>query len=138
MSVRQQKVAAQIRRLVSMALLRQTHDPRITGLVTVTHVDVTPDLREAQVYVSVLQTTGSPKMVLAGLQSATRWLQDEVAEGLPLRTMPQMSFHLDDSLKKEAHILKQIDAVAAERVAKGPVPPEPKADDQSPPSPQTK
>lgn len=115
MNVRNQKIAAQIRRLVSNALMRQTHDPRISGLVTVTRVEVTPDLMEARVYVSIINSHGSPATVLHGLQSATCWLQDEIAEGLTTRTMPRLSFHLDESLKKEAEILRKINEVSQER-----------------------
>jgi ribosome-binding factor A len=115
MTIRQQKVAAQIRRLVSVALLKQTHDPRIGGLVTVTRVEVTPDLKEARIYVSILKTHGSAATVMHGLESATRWLQEEIQSGLPMRTMPRLSFKLDETLKKEAELLRQIDAVSRER-----------------------
>lgn len=115
MKIRQQKVAAQIRRLVSTVLQREVHDPRIDGLITVTKVEVTPDLKEARVYVSILKTHGSVTAVLHGLKSATRRIQNEVAEALPMRIAPHLSFHLDESLKKEAEILQKLDEVARER-----------------------
>ena len=68
-------------------LQRDVADPRIDGLVSVTRVEVTPDLREAKVYLSVLGGHRTPATVLEGIKSAGRHIQAEVAEashcGLP-------------------------------------------------------
>ena len=112
MSVRQQKVSAQIRRIVSELLLRGVADPRVDemrGLVSVTKVEVTPDLREARVYVSILTTQGTPATVFSGLKSATRSIQGAVAKALQMRSAPHLEFLLDETLKKEAELLKKID-----------------------------
>ena len=114
MTVRQQKIAAQIQRLVSQVLARDVADPRIGGLVTITRVHVTPDLREARVFVSVLGQKGPAATVLAGIRSAGRHIQSEVGHGLTLRMVPRLSFELDESLKKEAEILRQIDSLSRE------------------------
>lgn len=114
MTVRQQKVASQIRRLVSAVLARGIADPRIDGLITITRVHVTPDIREARVFVSILGQKGSAATVLAGIRSATRRIQSEVAKALPLRLMPHLSFELDENLKKEAEILQQINSLSRE------------------------
>jgi ribosome-binding factor A len=108
-SIRQQKVASQIQRIVATVLLRDVADPRIDGLVSVTRVEVTPDLREAQVHISVLAGKRTPETVIEGIRSAARHIQGEVASGLALRFVPHLSFHLDDSLKKEAEIFQKID-----------------------------
>ena len=107
--IRQQKVASQIQKIVAMALIKEVADPRVDGLVSVTHVEVTPDLHEAKVYLSVLGGKKTPETVLEGIKSAGRHIQGTVAQGLPLRFAPRLSFHLDDSLKREAEILKLID-----------------------------
>lgn len=133
-SVRQQKVAAQIRRIVSESLLREVGDPRVAdlqGMITVTRVDVTPDLADAKVYVSILTTKGTPKTVLSGLKSATRRIQGDVAKGLPIRVAPRLSFELDESLKKEAEILRTIDQVTREREANQKDQGDPAADNHS-------
>lgn len=121
MTVRQQKVAALIQRLVGMSLVRDLTDPRTTGLLTVTKVEVTPDLREARVYVSVLAAGGGAPAATAlqGLKSATRHIQAQVASSLSMRNVPRLQFFLDESLKKQAAVLQQLDKVAAERVARG-------------------
>jgi ribosome-binding factor A len=108
-TVRQLKVASQLKRLVAAVLQRDVADPRIDGLVSVTNVHVTKDLREAQVFISVLGGTRTPATVLEGIKSAGRHIQAEAAERLTLRYAPRLSFHLDESLKKQAKILKMID-----------------------------
>jgi ribosome-binding factor A len=114
-SVRQLKVASQIQRIVAMVLLRDVADPRVDGLVSVTRVEVTSDLREAKVFLSLLAATRPPATVLEGIKSAGRHIQAEVAENLALRYAPRLSFHLDESLKKQAEILQKIKEVAEER-----------------------
>ncbi len=116
-SVRQLKVASQIQRLVAMVLLRDVADPRIDGLVSVTRVQITPDLRDARVFLSVLGGTRTPATVLEGIQSAGRHIQGQVADALALRFAPRLSFHLDESLKKQAEILRQIDEAVRQDAA---------------------
>jgi ribosome-binding factor A len=108
-SVRQQKVASQIQRMVAEILLRELGDPRVDGLVSVTRVEMTPDLHEARVHLSVLGSTRPAATVLEGIRSAGRHIQSRVADGLALRFAPRLTFHLDDSLKREADLLKKID-----------------------------
>src|SRR4051812_29034015 len=107
--IRQLKVASQIQRIVATVLLRDISDPRVDGLVSVTRVEITKDLREAKVFLSVLAAQKTPETVIEGIRSAGRHIQAEVAEGLDLRYAPHLSFVLDDSLKKQAEILKKID-----------------------------
>ena len=116
-SVRQLKVASQIQRIIAMVLLRDVADPRVDGLVSVTRVETTSDLREAKVFLSLLGGTRTPTTVLEGIKSAGRHIQAEVAEGLNLRYAPRLSFHLDESLKKQAEILRKINEVAGDRAA---------------------
>ena len=108
-SIRQQKVGSQIQRIVATVLLRDVGDPRVDGLISVTRVDVTPDLREAKVHLSVMGGKRPPATVLEGIKSAGRHIQGEVGEGLALRFVPRLTFVLDESLKKQGEILKTID-----------------------------
>ena len=114
-SVRQLKVASQIQRIVAAVLQRDIADPRVDGLVSVTRVEITSDLREAKVFLSLMGNSRPPATVLEGIKSAGRHIQSEVAENLALRYAPRLSFHLDESLKKQAEILKMIQEVAAEK-----------------------
>ena len=114
-SIRQQKLNSQIQRIVAQVLQRDVADPRIDGLVSVTRVDITRDLRQAKVYVSILGGERTPATVLEGIRSAGRRIQGEVAENLALRFAPRLTFLLDESLKKQAEILKAIDEAVGHR-----------------------
>ena len=89
------------------ALLRRLKDPRISqgGMVSVTRVDTTGDLRQAKVYVSVLDKS-QERPVLQGLKSAAAFLRRESAGALQLRHAPELHFIADDSIAQGAHILQ--------------------------------
>jgi len=89
------------------ALIPNVKDPRVTGMISVTAVETTPDLRYAKVYVSVLDKAGA-KDVLKGLKSASGWLRRELGGALDLRYTPELSFVLDDSIDKGARILEML------------------------------
>jgi ribosome-binding factor A len=88
-------------------------DPRI-GMVTVTGVDVTPDLREARVYVSVLGSERKRRETLAGLASAHGVLQARINRELNLRRTPTLSFAYDESVEQGVRMTHLIDELAAE------------------------
>jgi ribosome-binding factor A len=88
-------------------------DPRI-GLVTVTGVRVTPDLREATVFVSVLGGAKRRRQTLAGLESAHGILQAQINRELNLRRTPTLTFSYDDSVERGVEMSKLIDEVTAE------------------------
>jgi ribosome-binding factor A len=107
---RAQKVAEAVREVVSMAILAELSDPRIRD-VTVTHVEVSGDLRYAKVHVSVMGNDTQQNLSLRGLQSAAGFLQAKVAERLELRYTPRLSFLLDQGVKKSiavARILREV------------------------------
>ena len=87
------------------ALLRTVKDPRVHGLVSITHVDTTPDLRYAKVFVSVLNQQDG-KEVIRGLKSAGGYLRRELGHALQLRYTPELQFIADDSIAYGAHILE--------------------------------
>ena len=129
-SVRQNKVAAQIQRIVASAIQRDIADPRVDGLVSVTKVDVTPDLREARVWLSVLASHRPPATVLAGIRSAGRRIQSEIADQLPLRHIPRLTYVLDETLKKQAEILRTINEAMADTRPSA----DPQASQETPPA----
>lgn len=98
------------------ALLPTVKDPRVSGMISVTAVETTPDLRYAKVYISVLDKSDSAQ-VLKGLKSAGGWLRRELGRALQLRYTPELVFALDDSIDKGAHILellRKVDAPSAD------------------------
>ncbi len=88
-------------------------DPRI-GMVTVTGVDVTPDLSEARVHVSVLGSERRREATLAGLESARGVLQARINRELSLRKTPALSFAYDDAVERGVRMTKLIDELTAD------------------------
>ena len=95
------RINEEIRKELS-ALLRTVKDPRVSeGMLTITRVDTTPDLRYSKIYVSVLEEARQ-KEAVKGLKSAGGWLRRELGSRLQLRYTPELVF--DDSLKYGAHM----------------------------------
>ena len=85
-------------------LIRTVKDPRVHGLVSITAVETTPDLRFCKVHVSVLDKS-DVKEVVKGLESAAGYLRRELGRALNLRYTPELQFVEDDSIDQGAHIL---------------------------------
>jgi len=98
-----QRVNEDIHRVLS-ALLQNIKDPRLRqGIVSVTAIDTTGDLRRSDVYLSAYGV-GSEKDFLRGLKSASGYLRRELGAALSLRYTPELSFHLDKSIERGAKI----------------------------------
>ncbi len=126
MSRRTLKAAEAIREVVSMTILREINDPRVQD-VTVTYVEVTPDMRQAKVHVSVMGGDTKQAMSLAGLRSAAGFFQSKIAKRIDTRYTPKLEFVLDMGVKKSieiASILKRVlpadEPVAAPSLAPSP------------------
>ena len=89
------------------ALIPTVKDPRVAGMISVTAVEVTQDLKYAKVYISVLDKNDSGQ-VLKGLKSAAGYLRRELGRALNLRNTPELTFFRDDSMAKGAHILEML------------------------------
>jgi ribosome-binding factor A len=104
------KAAEAIREVVGMAILADLKDPRIQN-VTVTHVEVSPDMRQAKVHVSVMGDEKAQQLSLHGLQSAAGFLQQKIAKRIDTRYTPRIMFELDMGVKKSIAIAKLLDEV---------------------------
>ena len=100
-SIRPDRIGSLLLRIIQERLVRGFADPRIRGLVSVTAVDVKPDLRSAIVRVSVMPIRFE-KRTLAGLRSVTGILRREVRDQTSLRKVPELEFRIDDSIKRAA------------------------------------
>ena len=104
------KVASAIREVLSMAILTDMNDPRVRD-VTVTRVEVAPDMRQAKVYVSVMGDETKQKLSLRGLQAAAGYLQAKLNDRIEMRYTPRLEFKLDAGVKHSlevARILKEV------------------------------
>lgn len=114
MSRRLLKAAEAIREVVSMAILTEIRDPRVEN-VTVTGVEVAPDMKSAKVSVSVMGDEGRQKLCLRGLQSSSGFLQSRIAERIDTRYTPRLSFELDTGVKKSLEVDRILAELAEER-----------------------
>ena len=101
---RADRVAAAIREEVASFLATDLKDPRVVGLVTVTGVDVTRDLRHANVYVSVMGTDAERAATFEGLESVAAHLRSRIGRALRLRLAPEIVFKPDESIARAARI----------------------------------
>ncbi|MBK6487992.1 MAG: 30S ribosome-binding factor RbfA [Gemmatimonadetes bacterium] len=101
---RPDRVAEAIREEVARFLTEGAKDPRITGLVTVTAVDVTRDLRHARIFVSILGTDAEKASTLEGLHSLASHLRSRVAQRIRLRNACELVFVVDESIAHAARI----------------------------------
>ena len=93
------------------ALLRNLKDPRVQDtMISITHVETTPDLRYAKIYVSLLQEERA-KDALKGLKSAGGYLRRELGQSLQLRYTPELVWEQDDSITYGAKMLKLINSL---------------------------
>jgi ribosome-binding factor A len=107
------KAAEAVREVVSMAILTDLRDPRIQG-VTVTHVEVSPDMRLAKVYVSIMGSETTQKLCLKGLQSSAGFLQQKISKRIDTRYTPVIKFELDLGVKKSIAVAKALHDVLPE------------------------
>jgi ribosome-binding factor A len=110
------KAAEAIREVVGMAILADLQDPRIRD-VTVTGVEVAPDMRQAKVYVSVMGSQSKQNLSLQGLQSAAGFLQSKVAKRIDTRYTPKLTFVLDQGIKKQIEVSQILGRVLGEQSA---------------------
>lgn len=101
---RVKRVAEQIKKEVSQILQKEIKDPRFTGFLSVTDVDVSRDLSYAKIYVSIYGSDKEKKLTLKALESALGFIRFEIGKRVRLRHVPEIVFHLDKSLEYGAHI----------------------------------
>src|SRR5437870_11462132 len=101
---------------------RELKDPRLAGLISITEVETTSDLRHARVFVSVFGSDEERESSLAALRNASGFLRREVAQRITLRHMPELEFRLDSSLEHGDRILRLLKEVADAEAPAAPAP----------------
>jgi ribosome-binding factor A len=109
-SRRPQRVALQIQHEVSMMIFRDMKDRRI-GFVTVTGVEMSPDLRHARIFVSLMGTENEKKESLETLNHATGWIRHELGQRIRMKFLPEIVFQADTSQEYGEHIDKLINEI---------------------------
>ncbi len=111
------RVNEQLRSEISHLIARQIKDPRVAGVISVTEVIASSDLRSARVYISVMGREADQQSALQGIQSAASFLRRELRERVNLRHTPHLTFILDDSIAEGNRVLKLMDGVTPEQFA---------------------
>lgn len=117
-SRRQERVGDLLRDLISEILQREMDDPRL-GFVSITRVEVSSDLRDARVYVSVLGTEAQQKESWQILRRATGFIRTLLSKQLDLRVVPRLDFRLDPSLEKGTRVLHLLQEVLPPKTSSG-------------------
>lgn len=110
-SIRVQRLEETIKEELSQLLHKEIKDPRI-GFVTITDVDLSPDLRKAVIFITIMGDGEEKEKTMAGLKSALGFLRGELDQRLKLKCSPALEFNLDCSIDKGlriASLLKEID-----------------------------
>ena len=114
MSRRVDRINGLLREEISRLLSREIKDPRLSGLLTITQVRTSPDLRNAKVYLSVLGNDEANTTALQGIQSAATFLRKQLRERLRLKYVPFLTFEIDDSMETSDHIFRLMDQARQE------------------------
>jgi ribosome-binding factor A len=115
MSRRTDRVNQLLREELSDLMLRELKDPRVGhGLVSITEVRVSPDLRHATVYISHLGESEDRDGILRGLSAASRFLHTELMHRLKMRAVPELLFRFDPSIERGARLASLIHQVSTD------------------------
>lgn len=107
MTLHHQQVTSVIQRAVQTILSRGLNDPRIRGLVSITHVRLSPDFAQATIFVSILPTEYE-SLTFHGLSHAAPHIRYQLSRAVSLRRVPRIEFRLDTSIKKQNQVLSAI------------------------------
>lgn len=108
-SIKYSRMNGEVQREISKIISREIKDPRIHPMTSVVSVDVTPDLKYAKVFVSVLGNDEDKANTQKGLTSAASHIRSLLAKSLNLRNTPELTFVIDDSIEYGVNMSKKID-----------------------------
>lgn len=118
---RQEKVARVVKEAVSDAIAHHLNDPRIEGFVSVTRVEMAPDLRNAEVYLSIFsQNDATGNKTFEAISHAKSRIQSLLAGRVQSKFCPVLRFHRDEKFKKTLETMKLIDQATSELSKKSP------------------
>jgi ribosome-binding factor A len=113
--IRQEKMARVVREAVSDIINNHLQDPRIEGFISITEVKIEPDLKKADVFLSIMgKTPAKQQLAFTAIQHATGHIQALIGDYVKSKFCPHLSFHIDDRLKKTMETLRLIDEVSKE------------------------
>ena len=111
MSRRSDRINGLLRQEISVLLSREIKDPRLNGVISITQVETSSDLRNARVFVSVMGDDDTKDAALDGIRSAATFLRRSLRDRLKLRYVPFLKFSLDQSMADADAVLRIMDGM---------------------------
>ena len=105
------RINEELKKEISHVLTFELKNPNVTGLLSVTRAKITPDLKYARAYISVLGSPEEGKDTIKGLKSAEGYIRHQLAQRVNLRNTPELTFVLDQSIEYGINMSKKIDEV---------------------------
>ena len=115
MTRRVERLNSLIKQVISDIIRKEVKNPHLPRLITITHVEVTKDLRYAKVYVSVIGDEKEKEIALQSLQSAAGFIAVKASKQVQIRFFPELRFMLDDGAEKQFRIEEIIQQIEEER-----------------------
>ena len=107
---RSEHLEKSLKREINNIIYRKINDPRIK-FVTITKIKVSPDLKYADIFVTIFNDKAQQRKTLKGLKSATKYIRVELGKDLKLRFVPKIEFKIDEDLEHQYKLLKIITEV---------------------------
>jgi ribosome-binding factor A len=110
---RRERLASVIEEVVSELLQREIRDPRVGAMTSITRVEVSADVRQAKIYVSVMGDEATRRETMRALEHAAGFVRSKLGEELTIRHVPAITFQLDRSIEQGDQVLALINKMAA-------------------------
>lgn len=110
-SIKNTRINGEVQKELSRIISMEVKDPRINPMTSVVAVEVTPDLKFAKAYISVLGDEESKQATQAGLKKASPFIRSQLAKNLNLRNTPELTFVIDQSIEYGVNMSKMIEEV---------------------------
>lgn len=108
---RNERVAEEIKKSASQIINNELKDPRVSGLISVTKVVVTKDLRNARIFLSIYGGENEKQKVFKGIKNAEGFIRKELARRVRMKFVPEISFKIDESIEYGIHIHKLLEEI---------------------------
>ena len=110
-SIKNTRINGEVQKVLADIIRGQIKDPRISPVTSVVAVEVSPDLKNAKVWISTLGDEKAREDTLAGLKSAEGYIRNQHAKEINLRNTPQITFVMDQSIAYGVSMTRKIDEV---------------------------
>jgi len=117
---RERRMGQEIQRLLPDLIRKEVKDPRVSGMVTITAVEVTPDLSLAKVFVTVLNPADGIESTIQGLGICSAFLRSQLSRIMRVRTVPALQFIYDESVERGMRLTRLIESAVSSDAGKSP------------------